>query len=189
MNMEIRFWVWIVGSLESSAPWKQDKTQDKNRNSSTHAVVDSNLYIYLQALCWKPKPHASSGACCRGGTHKSGRQGRPRKFLPRRNRILLQAASSGAWLHRRRVLAPFLWGRVLYRAWAAHGLYFLRRGRIFCASDFFQELASFLGGGEWQAKKKKKPGAVGFGGLVAFQETWLHRTCFPGFFSVVRDSL
>ena len=38
-----------------------------------------------------------------------GRLGRPRKFLPRRDRILPQAASSGASLHRTRFPASFLW--------------------------------------------------------------------------------
>ena len=59
MNTERRLWVWIAGSLESSAPWKHDKAQDKNRSASTCAVVDSSLYTYLQA--WvegrSPMPH------------------------------------------------------------------------------------------------------------------------------------
>ena len=48
-------------------------------------------------------------------------QGTGKKFLPRRTRIPLQAASSGAWLHRTRAPASFQWWGVLYRASAAHG--------------------------------------------------------------------
>ena len=47
--------------------------------------------------------------------------GRRQKILPRRTRIPLQAASSGAWLHRTRAPATFQWWGVLYRASAAHG--------------------------------------------------------------------
>ena len=42
-------------------------------------------------------------------------QGTGKKFLPRRNRIPLQAAFSGG-LAAQHVLASFLWGKVLYRA-------------------------------------------------------------------------
>ena len=41
-------------------------------------------------------------------------QGTGKKFLPRRTRIPLQAASSGAWLHRTRAPASFQWRGVLY---------------------------------------------------------------------------
>ena len=41
-------------------------------------------------------------------------QGTGKKFLPRRTRIPLQAAPSGAWLHRTRAPASFQWRGVLY---------------------------------------------------------------------------
>ena len=142
------------------APWKHDKTQDKNWGASTRAMKDSNLYISEKHLDCSPKPDASSrrrlAPCSRRGglanLHNGcGRLGRPRKFLPRGDRILPQAASSRASLHRTRFPASFLWWGMACRAWAGHRQKFLpRRSRIL--------------------------------GLEAFQETCLHRTHFPASF-------
>ena len=111
------------------APWKHDKTQDKNWSASTRAMEDSSLYIFERHLDWSPKPDASSRRqlvpCSRrGGACKFGQlmwQARPtRKFLPRRDRILPQAASSEPSLHRTRFPASFLWWGMACRAWAGH---------------------------------------------------------------------
>ena len=42
------------------APWKHDKSQDKNWSASTRAMEDSSLYIFERHLDWSPKPNASS---------------------------------------------------------------------------------------------------------------------------------
>ena len=142
------------------APWKHDKTQDKNWGASTRAMEDSSLYISEKHLDWSPKPDASSRRRLAPCSRRRGlanldngcsRLGRPGKFLPRRDRILPQAASSGASLHRTRFPASFLWWGMACRAWAGHRQKFLpRRSRVL--------------------------------GLEAFQETCLHRTHFPASF-------
>ena len=68
------------------APWKHDKTQDKNWSASTRAMEDSSLYIFERHLDWSPKPNASSRRrlvpCSRRGglanlDNWCGRLGRP----------------------------------------------------------------------------------------------------------------
>ena len=99
-------------------------------------------------LDWSPKPDASSrrrlAPCSRRGglanlDNGCGRLGRPGKFLPRRDRILPQAASSGASLHRTRFPASFLWWGMACRAWAGHRQKFLPRRSRILGLEAFQE--------------------------------------------------
>ena len=111
-------------------------------------MEDSSLYISEKHLDWNPKPIASSRrwrppCSTRGGLanldNGCGRLGRPSKFLPRRDRILPQAASSGASLHRTRFPASFLWWRMACRAWAGHRQKFLPRRSRILGPEAFQE--------------------------------------------------
>ena len=155
-------------------------------------MEDSSLYIKERHLDWSPKPDTSSTrrlAPCsqRGGLanmdNDCGGLGRPGKFLPRRDRILPQAASSRPWLHRTRFPASFLWWGMACRAWAGHRQKFLpRRNRIFCARDFFLFPRGRFVRWEQRAGKKILPWRNTILGLEAFQETWLHWTRFPAFF-------
>ena len=193
--------MWIVGSLESSAPWKHDKTQDQKKHLRDGGFEPVHIFI---SLGWKPKPSASSRKrwdpyCRRAGLanmdKECGRQGPPRKFLPRRNRILPQSAFWRAWLHRTRFPDSFLWRGMACRAWAGHMRKILPwRSRIL-GLVAFQETwlhrtrfpASFLWWGmacrAWAGHRQKiLPWRSRILGLVAFQETWLHRARFPASF-------
>ena len=165
MNMERRFWVWIVGSLESSASWKHDKTQDRNRSASICAVVDSSLYTYLQAWV-RPTPHpGGDGAPAVGGgglqiwtkkgAGKVGQGNSDRAVIGFCRKRLLEGLGctefQETWLHRTRFPASFLWWGMACRASAG------RRQKIL----------------PWRSRIL---------GLVAFQEIWLHRTRFPASF-------
>ena len=114
---------------------------------STRAMEDSSLYILKNTWIEARSPNASSrrrlAPCSRRGglanlDNGCGRLGRPRKFLPRRDRILPQAASSGASLHRTRFPASFLWWGMACRAWAGRRQKFLPRCRIL-GLEAFQE--------------------------------------------------
>ena len=126
MSMEIKAlsvdcWIpWKLGPLKA----RQDPRQKKHLRDGGFEPV----HIFI-TLGWKPKPSASSRKrwnpyCRRAGLanmdKECGRQGPPRKFLPRRNRILPQSAFWRAWLHRTRFPASFLWRGMACRALAGH---------------------------------------------------------------------
>ena len=111
------------------------------------------------------------------------------KILTRRDRISGLAASSGGLAAQSAAswLLSCGEGCFIELEPTAHGQKFLpQRNRILC-SWLFPELAPFLGGralqgGSRAQTKKSYRGAVRILGLVAFQETWLHRTRFPASF-------
>ena len=119
-----------------------------------------------------------------------GRLGRPRKFLPRHDRILPQAASSGASLHRTRFPASFLWWGMACRAWAGHRQKFLPRRSRILGLEAFQEtclhrthLSRLLFYGEgWlvgreqgSGEKRTRPQAASSEGLVARARVLVHK--------------
>ena len=61
-----------------------------------------------------------------------------------------------------------------------------QRSRIFCASDFFTSWLLSLAGGICKVGAERRQSILPWGsrilGLVAFQETWLHRRRFPASF-------
>ena len=187
--MEIRFWVWIVGSLESSAPWKQAKTQEQKQKFKHPCGGGFRTSIYTYKPVLKAEAPRLIRSLLQGGgrTKVAGKAGQGSSyravigFCCKRLLQGLGCTEGASWL--------LSCGEGCFIELEQHTCFiFLRRGRIFCASDFFQELASFLGGGEWQAKKKKTWrsriwGASGLSGDLATQNV------LPGFFSVVRDSL
>ena len=199
MSMEIK-----ALSVDCWIPWKLGplKARQDPRPKKKHLRDGGFEPVHIfRSLGWKLKPSASSRKrwdpyCRRAGLanmdKECGRQGPPRKFLPRRNRILPQSAFWRAWLHRTRFPASFLWRGMACRAWAGHMRKILPwRSRILALVGLEETwlhrtrfLASFLWCGvacrAWAGHRQKiLPWRSRILGLVAFQETWLHRTRFP----------
>ena len=189
------------------APWKHDKTQDKNWSASTRAMEDSSLYIFERHLDWSPKPNASSRRglvpCSRRGglanlDNWCGRLGRPgnsyraaigfcRKRLLRSLRYTERASRllfcGAGWLLGREQGT----GKNSYRG--VVGFFVLV---TFCWASFFPWQRNFLKVGAESRQKKILPWRSRILGLEALEETWLHRTRFPAsflWFSMVRDGL
>ena len=179
------------------APWKHDKTQNKNWSASTRAMEDSSLYIFERHLDWSPKPNASSRRwlvpCSRRGWLANldkgcGRLGRPgnsyraaigfcRKRLLRGPRYTERASRllfcGEGWLRGREQGT----GKNSYRG--VVGFFVLV---TFSWASFFPWQGNFLTVGAESRQKKILPWRSRILGLEAFQETWLHRTHFPASF-------
>ena len=142
MSMEIRFWMWIVGSLESSARVLALLFLSWVLSCFHGAVMDSSLYIYLWVWgeSWSPAPHPGSNATRR-----------------RRISILPQFLASDTHEVTRGLPGsadPCCASRLLS-----------------CGDGCFIEPEQHRG-------QKFLPERSRILGLVAFQETWLHRTRF-----------
>ena len=184
MSMEVKALsvdCWIPSKL-GPLKARQDPRQKKHLRDGGFEPI----HIFISLGC-KPKPSASSRKrwdpyCRRAGLanmdKECGRQGPPRKFLPRRSRILPQSAFWRAWLHRARFPASFLWRGMACRAWAGRTQKILPcRSRILGLVAFHRRPgyterafwllfcgAGWLVGREQGTRKKSYRGAVGFWG-------------------------
>ena len=160
-------------------PWKlcllkarQDPRQKQKCKHLRGWWIRASIHTYKPEFGPTPHPGGDGAPAVGGGglqiwTKKGAGKVGPRKFRPRCNRILPQAASWGAWLHR--IPGDLATQNALPRL-------------LFCGEGWRV-------GRQQGAGKKILPWRSRIFGASAFQEIWLHKNALPGFFSVVRGSL